>query len=74
MPDALLSEVLVVLGTDGQKISKSRGNAIMLKMTADETARVIKGAKTDSDRHITYDPQKRHEVGQPAAAHRHLHG
>jgi tryptophanyl-tRNA synthetase len=62
VPDALLSEVPVVLGTDGQKMSKSRGNAILLKMTPDETAKLIKGAKTDSDRNITYDPQKRPEV------------
>jgi len=51
-----------VLGTDGQKMSKSRGNAITLKMSADETARAIKGAKTDADRQITYDPQNRPEV------------
>jgi tryptophanyl-tRNA synthetase len=62
VPDALLSEVPVVLGTDGQKMSKSRGNAILLKMSPDETAKLIKGAKTDSDRNITYDPQKRPEV------------
>jgi tryptophanyl-tRNA synthetase len=62
VPDALLSDVPVVLGTDGQKMSKSRGNTIMLKMTADATAKVIKGAKTDSDRNITYDPQQRPEV------------
>src|SRR4029453_9443879 len=62
VPDALLSDLPVVLGTDGQKMSKSRGNSIMLKMTADETARAIKGAKTDTDRHITYDPQNRPEV------------
>lgn len=62
VPDALLSDMPVVLGTDGQKMSKSRGNAILLKMTADETARAIKGAKTDADRHITYDPQNRPEV------------
>jgi tryptophanyl-tRNA synthetase len=62
VPDALLSEVPVVLGTDGQKMSKSRGNAILLKMSADETAKLIKGAKTDSDRNITYDPQQRPEV------------
>jgi tryptophanyl-tRNA synthetase len=61
-PDALLSELPVVLGTDGQKMSKSRGNSIMLKMSADETARLIKGAKTDSDRHISYDPIGRPEV------------
>jgi tryptophanyl-tRNA synthetase len=62
VPDALLSELPVVLGTDGQKMSKSRGNTIMLKMTAAETAAAIKGAKTDADRLITYDPQKRPEV------------
>jgi tryptophanyl-tRNA synthetase len=52
----------MVLGTDGQKMSKSRNNAIMLKMTAQETAKAIKGAKTDPDRHISYDPQNRPEV------------
>lgn len=62
VPDALLSELPVVLGTDGQKMSKSRGNTVMLKMTADETAKAIKGAKTDADRRITYDPQNRPEV------------
>jgi tryptophanyl-tRNA synthetase len=62
IPDALLSDFPLVLGTDGQKMSKSRGNTIMLKMTADETAKVIKGAKTDADRNISYDPQNRPEV------------
>jgi tryptophanyl-tRNA synthetase len=62
IPDALLSDFPLVLGTDGQKMSKSRGNTIMLKMTAEETAKVLKGAKTDADRTITYDPQNRPEV------------
>ena len=62
VPDALLSEVPVVLGTDGQKMSKSRGNAILLKSSPDETAKTIKGAKSDADRVITWDPQKRPEV------------
>jgi len=61
-PDALLSESTNVLGLDGTKMSKSRGNAIELRMTADETAKVIKKAKTDSDRQITYDPVGRPEV------------
>ena len=55
-PDALLSDAPLLLGTDGQKMSKSRGNAIAISASADETARLIAGAKTDSDRHITYDP------------------
>jgi tryptophanyl-tRNA synthetase len=61
-PGALLSEATNVLGTDGTKMSKSRGNVIELRMTADETAKKIKGAKTDSDRFITYDPENRPEV------------
>ncbi|MFF8990126.1 tryptophan--tRNA ligase [Streptomyces sp. NPDC014983] len=61
-PDALLSEVPLLLGTDGTKMSKSRGNSVTLAATADETARLLKGAKTDSERHITYDPATRPEV------------
>lgn len=61
-PDALLSKTPLLLGTDGKKMSKSRGNTIELDMTADETARVLKKAKTDPDRVITYDPENRPEV------------
>ncbi len=61
-PDALLSAAPLLLGTDGGKMSKSRGNAIALRASADETARLIKGAKTDSRRDITYDPAGRPEV------------
>jgi tryptophanyl-tRNA synthetase len=61
-PDALLSDAPLLLGTDGGKMSKSRGNAIALRATADETARLIRGAKTDARRHISYDPAGRPEV------------
>lgn len=62
-PQALLSKTPSILGLDGsQKMSKSRGNAIMLSATEDETAALIKKAKTDADRHITYDPVNRPEV------------
>jgi tryptophanyl-tRNA synthetase len=61
-PDALLSAAPLLLGTDGAKMSKSRDNAIALAATADETARLIRGAKTDSNRRITYDPVIRPEV------------
>lgn len=62
-PQALLSKTPSILGLDGsQKMSKSRGNAIMLSATEDETAALIKKAKTDADRHITYDPENRPEV------------
>lgn len=61
-PEALLSEVPLLLGTDGTKMSKSRGNTIELGMTADETAKILKKAKTDAERTITYDPANRPEV------------
>jgi tryptophanyl-tRNA synthetase len=62
VPDALLSAAPLLLGTDGTKMSKSRGNTIPLKASADETARLIRGAKTDARRHVSYDPDARPEV------------
>jgi tryptophanyl-tRNA synthetase len=62
VPDALLSAAPNLLGIDGQKMSKSRGNAIALSATADQTARLIKRAKTDSLRHVSYQPDVRPEV------------
>jgi tryptophanyl-tRNA synthetase len=61
-PDALLSAAPVLLGTDGGKMSKSRHNAINIAASADETARLLKAARTDAERHITYDPVGRPEV------------
>ena len=61
-PTALLSPAPLVLGLDGDKMSKSRNNSIQLAMDEDETARRVKGAKTDSGRHITFDPVGRPEV------------
>ena len=63
IPTALLSEVPMIMGLDGhQKMSKSRGNAIDLRMTEKQTAKLIKSAKTDSERRITYDEVNRPEV------------
>ena len=62
-PHALLSKTPMIMGLDGSaKMSKSLGNTIMLSATEDETAKLIKKAKTDQDRHITYDPKNRPEV------------
>ncbi|RIQ22322.1 tryptophan--tRNA ligase [Jiangella rhizosphaerae] len=58
-PQALLSPAPRLLGVDGRKMSKSRGNAIALKATADETARLIRRSVTDARRDITYDPAGR---------------
>lgn len=61
-PEGLLSSAPLLLGADGLKMSKSRGNAIALAATEDETARILRGAKTDSQRLIAYDPERRPEV------------
>jgi tryptophanyl-tRNA synthetase len=61
-PEPLLSRAPLLLGLDGRKMGKSAGNAIALRASADETARLIRGARTDSERHITYDPAHRPEV------------
>lgn len=62
-PQPLLSKSPLILGLDGsQKMSKSRNNAIMLSATEDETANLIKKAKTDTERTVTYDPEKRPEI------------
>ena len=62
-PEALLSNAPKILGLDGsQKMSKSRNNAVMLRASADETAALVKKAKTDTDRQITYEPERRPEV------------
>lgn len=58
-PEALLSAAPLLLGTDATKMSKSRGNAVALAATADETARLLRRATTDADRNITYDPDTR---------------
>jgi tryptophanyl-tRNA synthetase len=61
-PEALISDAPLILGTDGQKMSKSRHNAIALSATEDETARLIRGATTDAERRITFEPSRRPEV------------
>ena len=58
----LLTSTPLLPGLDGRKMSKSYGNAISISMTAEETARLIKKAKTDSERNITFDPENRPEV------------
>ncbi|AGL21625.1 tryptophan--tRNA ligase [Actinoplanes sp. N902-109] len=59
IPEGLLSDAPLLPGTDGRKMSKSRGNAIALSAGPDEVARLVKGATTDADRHISYDPEGR---------------
>lgn len=61
-PDALITDAAMLLGLDGAKMSKSRRNTIPLRASADETARLVRSARTDSQRRITFDPSARPEV------------
>jgi tryptophanyl-tRNA synthetase len=62
-PEAILSEGKRIMGLDGNaKMSKSLHNAIFLSSTKEEVKSALKNAKTDSDRHITFEPKKRPEV------------
>jgi tryptophanyl-tRNA synthetase len=61
-PQALLSSAPLLLGTDGTKMSKSRGNTIALRDDEDLTAALLRGATTDAERTISYEPDRRPEV------------
>ena len=58
-PEALLSAAPVLLGTDGTKMSKSRGNTIELRDDEDRTAALLRSARTDSDAHDHLRPRPR---------------
>jgi tryptophanyl-tRNA synthetase len=61
-PVALLSAAPAVLGIDGARMSKTRGNTIPLGAGEDATAALIRAARTDAMRHITFDPHGRPQV------------
>ncbi|WP_395727347.1 tryptophan--tRNA ligase [Nakamurella sp.] len=61
-PEPLLTGTPNLLGTDGAKMSKTRGNTIGLGDTADRTAAIVRGAQTDSNRRITFEPTSRPQV------------
>ncbi|MCI4012190.1 tryptophan--tRNA ligase [Brevibacterium sp. ZH18] len=58
-PEAMLTTAPDVPGLDGRKMSKSYGNSIALGMSEDETSQLIRKARTDSNRHITFDLEQR---------------
>lgn len=58
-PEAILQEAPEIPGLDGRKMSKSYGNAISLCLTEKETEKLVKKSKTDSERFITFDKEKR---------------
>ena len=55
-PDAKLTEIPKVPGTDGRKMSKSYGNAIYLSDTREEIVRKVKPMMTDPARKRRTDP------------------
>ncbi|MFI6425424.1 tryptophan--tRNA ligase [Promicromonospora sp. NPDC050880] len=61
-PDALIAPSTTVLGDDGRRMSKSRGNALELQASEDDTATFFKRAKTDAERTITHEPERRPEI------------
>ncbi len=58
-PHGLLTDAVEIPGLDGRKMSKSYGNAIALSATEEETAKLIKKSKTDSERMIAFDKENR---------------
>ena len=58
-PEGVLNNAPEIPGLDGRKMSKSYGNAISLCLTEEETAKLIKKSKTDSERTITFDKENR---------------
>ena len=58
-PHGVLTDAVEIPGLDGRKMSKSYGNAIALSATDEETAKLIKKSKTDSERTITFDKENR---------------
>ncbi len=58
-PEGVLNSAPEIPGLDGRKMSKSYGNAISLCLTEEETAKLIKKSKTDSERMITFDKENR---------------
>nr|WP_286132057.1 hypothetical protein [Clavibacter michiganensis] len=59
MPDALITSAPEVPGLDGRTMSKSYGDSISLSMTPDETVDAIHRTRTDQDRKIAFDPERR---------------
>lgn len=58
-PIGLLTQTPEIPGLDGRKMSKSYGNAISLSFDEEQTAKIIKKSKTDSDRLISFNPETR---------------
>jgi tryptophanyl-tRNA synthetase len=61
-PVGLLTRAPLLLGLDGQKMSKSRNNAIAIGASEDQTARLVVAARTDSLPGVSYEPEHRPQI------------
>ena len=57
--DPVLSSTPLLVGLDGERMGKSRGNGIALSASEDDTAAIVQATPTDSERRITYEPRRR---------------
>jgi tryptophanyl-tRNA synthetase len=62
LPEGLLGAAGILLGLDGRKMSKSLGNGIALADSPDQVAAKVRVARTDSERRISHEPDRRPEV------------
>jgi tryptophanyl-tRNA synthetase len=62
LPSPLLGEVGLLAGLDGRKMSKSLDNSIALTDSPDAVAAKVLAARTDSERMISYQPDRRPAV------------
>jgi tryptophanyl-tRNA synthetase len=62
LPEALLSQTPVLAGLDGRKMAKSLGNGIALADSLDDVAVKVRAARTDAEREITYEPERRPQI------------
>ncbi len=62
LPEGMLGQAPVLAGLDGRKMGKSLNNGIGLNDDPDLVASKVMGARTDSERLISYEPDRRPEV------------
>jgi tryptophanyl-tRNA synthetase len=62
LPSGLLGEVGLLAGLDGRKMSKSLNNTIALADDPDTVAAKVLAARTDGERLISFEPDRRPEV------------
>jgi tryptophanyl-tRNA synthetase len=62
LPSPMLGQVGLLAGLDGRKMSKSLDNSIALTDGPDAVAAKVLAARTDSERWISYEPDRRPAV------------